>query len=706
MHLQGQVERLASLIAMRQAVFFFGSGASKAANLPTGLEAVQWLFRALAQTGANLEKHIPAFCSASDIPRFELAISTVVDSLGPAGLRLMGVFDTANPTIAHNFVAKCATLGLVMRHITTNFDNILEKALDTLQSPYEMICKNRQFSDWGVSDAFEIFKLHGTTPKTEDDYPEVVATLDAVLRPLPSAKTRVLRHLLDSHHVVFVGYSAWDTDIYPILTDHAQPGKTWWVSPAPPNERIARILRDTDRNYIESTSDAVFSHLHQLMFHESPGVAEATPEEQLFRHLKTVCADFDNTACAKVIADLLSLVGLHDEAIHTIDCAKDAARDWWFFKKAAVLYQSGDWNTLKVHVSDNSKADRMPSSPYELSKLARIAHDAEMPEDAVRFAHAAFAAATRDNDPQAIATAGLALGNVLTFRGRHREALAPLETAKKYAANDPTRLASVQMSLGVLHYRRGDMASAEREYREALATITETTDFFSEAKCHLNLAELYRNTIATLHKALRHAGKALALARKHKFISVQANLFAIFILALRLKGDLSGASRIAAKAERFFATHENPGETWANTMIDIGIIHYDRHDYDKSLHYYRKAYEIYKEKIQYYRTALACSNIAQALIKLSLPHEAEDYIIEGMNFAELCGDIQERKEVTCWLYLAECSLALQVAHAERFKDAFDAGSALAESLQQDELIQEFAALWQAAARSPLASPGA
>lgn len=690
-----KLDHIAKKIEQGNVVFFFGAGASKSANLPLGNDAVHWIFESVAKSIGLNHNLIQEFATKKNPPRFEKAISMAIDLSGERALSIMDIFGNALPTLSHAFIAKCAQLNLIHEHLTTNFDNLLEQLLVDLDIEYRSLYEMDHFKHLetdkfqeSTKHCFHNIMLHGSTKDKHKDSSQIIATIDSILRPLPIVKDKLLEHLLRKRDVIFVGYSAWDTDIYPVLKRVKNDARYWWIARSY-NERIGVLLNYSKNTFIPTTADVAFEYLFQKLFNSSYKLPQRRSEQYFKELLATVISSFGARACTKLAVDLLSIVGMHDDALNILSGVRNDDFEYWFSKTGDILYQAGNFNALKLLVEEHGDCSIGNESASSYATRARHYENAGKHEQALSFAKKGYDLALQGNHPQDIILTGVALGNVYYLRGKHHKAIEPLEQAYKAACNQPEVMASIGMTLGVIYYRMGEMEKAEMRYKNAYSIIPEITDPFLEAKCHVNMAEFYRHELRTIKQSFFHIDKARDISEEYGFESVIHHLFAIDMLASRLAGNKTRAKKVAKEAINTFRGVDNLVETHANTFLNIGLIHYDEGEYHKSINYYEKALRIYTEINQHYRLMLVESNLSQAYTKLKQYGVAKQHIASAWRHSDKCGDVENRREATCWLHIAECDLAFAIGDSEKLAESYSNGLRVAQELNLDELLSEF-----------------
>ncbi|MBW1933199.1 MAG: SIR2 family protein [Deltaproteobacteria bacterium] len=105
--------------------------------------------------------------------------------------------------------------------ITTNYDNLIEKAVSSSYWEQVKVYSKGQYKSWGKKQPI-YFKVHGTL----EDMETVIATLSAE-RGLARWKKCFFRDLMDSKALLILGYSGFDFDVCPEIM-RAHPKKVYW----------------------------------------------------------------------------------------------------------------------------------------------------------------------------------------------------------------------------------------------------------------------------------------------------------------------------------------------------------------------------------------------------------------------------------------------------------------------------------------------
>lgn len=273
-----------------------GSGMSSAAGIPTGWQVIQDLIRkvALAEgVDPNDVANAPeAWWTSQGRP--EPRYDTLVSALAPTDAARQSLLrtyfekgtdstDRSQPTNGHHELAALVARGLVRVIITTNFDRLIERALDQAGIQPQVISSVEalggmtplQFS------SVTVIKLHGdylsqglrNTPQELSDYP---AELDTILA-----------RILDEYGLIVVGWSAeYDTALIKAL--EASPSRrypTYWTSfNGDLSENARRLIAQRQASVIDTAgADEFFSDVRQKV-ERLEQVAQRRGRPSVLRH--------------------------------------------------------------------------------------------------------------------------------------------------------------------------------------------------------------------------------------------------------------------------------------------------------------------------------------------------------------------------------------------------------------------------------------
>lgn len=200
-----------------QLAIFCGAGISRNSGLPLANELVSYLLDKLFKDKES--KYIEEIKN-SNLP-FEAFIETLSESITVS--EILDIFKDGKPNTNHIWIAKLAKSGYIKTVLTTNFDLLIEKALEQeglkRNKDFDVYFSEEEFSkiDFNnIDDNIKVFKIHGSI----EDKNSIRTTLKAVAnKSLSDKRMALVRYLFfeGKHKYVFVlGYSCSDEfDITP-----------------------------------------------------------------------------------------------------------------------------------------------------------------------------------------------------------------------------------------------------------------------------------------------------------------------------------------------------------------------------------------------------------------------------------------------------------------------------------------------------------
>ena len=193
-----------------------GAGISKNSGLPLANELKRYILEKLP-----IDKKDIAEIMASNFP-FEAFIETISKNTDIS--KILDVFEDGEPNTNHILIAKLAKKGYLKTIFTTNFDLLIERALEKEGlkegKDFNVYCDEDQFSevDFDNLNKISIFKIHGSA----DNRDSIRLTLKGVAsKTLSDKRMKVILYLFSiGRHkkVLILGYSCSDEfDITPQL---------------------------------------------------------------------------------------------------------------------------------------------------------------------------------------------------------------------------------------------------------------------------------------------------------------------------------------------------------------------------------------------------------------------------------------------------------------------------------------------------------
>lgn len=241
--------------------FFLGSGASRDAGVPTGHEVMASGLRRLHQleTGAEAvatDEELAAWQAATG--RSDVTYSDLLEEIAPdQAVRreyLAGFFEDKQPGPTHEALAGLAARGLVRVFITTNFDRLLERALQARGIEPTVVSSDADL-------AMGVPREHATclVLKPHGDYlQQTIRNTPAELAELDPGITTELAEIVGRYGVVVLGYSGADEAIATAMRARRSRYGLWWVSRGEPAGAAAALIEATGGRTVHRDSAIEF----------------------------------------------------------------------------------------------------------------------------------------------------------------------------------------------------------------------------------------------------------------------------------------------------------------------------------------------------------------------------------------------------------------------------------------------------------------
>lgn len=229
-----------------------GSGVSRAASIPTGWEVVLDLTEKVAHLRGEETQSDPAGWYRTQFggdPDYAVLLAELAAQPAERQRLLRSYFEPTEaerdlglkvPTVGHHAIAGLVSNGHIRAIVTTNFDRLLERALEARGIVPTVIA-----TPDAVAGALPLAHTDCTVVKVHGDY------LDARLRNTPDELAqydervdRLLDRIFDEYGLIVCGWSAeWDTALRDALSRCASHRfTTFWATRGEPSETAAALL--------------------------------------------------------------------------------------------------------------------------------------------------------------------------------------------------------------------------------------------------------------------------------------------------------------------------------------------------------------------------------------------------------------------------------------------------------------------------------
>jgi hypothetical protein len=364
-------------------VLFCGAGISKESSISSGHDILIDTLGKIYQ-----QEHQKETFTAEEIEKWyqqkedlkDMTYSEVLDLIYPGmeqkRLYLNNFFGGKLPGESHKAIAKMVKLGLIRFIVTTNFDNLIEKALDLegLNDKYSVISTNdqaRNSDSWDKVEFCRVYKIHGDKDQGPiRNSPKELEKLDEYLE-------RDFQELINRHGVIILGYAGEDEGVIRCFERreyHRYP--IYWQYRTDVNKRVENMIFNQDgvlikhdsasgflielldriervrRSSETDTVETIKSDYEQIIIRNNPLEIKARIEDERNRYLKDVCTVYESIGQSqdwKILWD--SHIDLIERGSRNIILAEqilrfEMGRDWGefikFFEALHFVNKDGD----------------------------------------------------------------------------------------------------------------------------------------------------------------------------------------------------------------------------------------------------------------------------------------------------------------------------------------------------------------------------
>lgn len=199
-------------------IVFLGAGASFDTGLPLGdtgaRQIVEDIFQELRIECGN-DKSLRKW------PRFEVVVDILEQYIPGSALSIVKSFAGIGLGATHKALAKLSRAGWVF--LTTNFDDQCERAHKEIGKGVHVIRNRARINEIAsLANARPLLiKLHGDGD-VEDAHRDLGASIRQILTTFPPLAIESITALVQAKRVVFIGYSARDPDLLPLIRSMIQ----------------------------------------------------------------------------------------------------------------------------------------------------------------------------------------------------------------------------------------------------------------------------------------------------------------------------------------------------------------------------------------------------------------------------------------------------------------------------------------------------
>jgi tetratricopeptide (TPR) repeat protein len=620
------VEQLSGAIQDRELAIFCGAGISLRSGLPlvrdfvtsvlSELDAAAEDQRAILDSPLPFEAFVQVLDESSDISR------------------LLAIFDLGSPNATHVWLAELARAGYVRTLCTTNFDALIEQALERLGlvrgRDFEVLYRDEDLGRIRADDGkIRVIKIHGSV----DDKPGMAITLRQVAgRTLSEARRQVIDAVFasESHRSVLVlGYSCSDLfDISPqIEAIAASHRRVILVDHRRDQAELRSLAERREKNpfhafpagdWVLCDTDSLIAELRRVgsmpeTADNAVERAEPTPwREHVAAWAREADAKHPGMAKPTLLGELCYKISAFERGAHHYARALDAARAAGHRQREGIYLGN---------LANNERA------------LGRL-------ELAAEHFEAAIAIARELGDEEREGMWLTNLGGSLADAGAHERAISVLEQALGIATAraDLTGQAYCLGNLGHSLHLTARYEDAAAHYRRGLAIARELGDKVAEASLVGSIGNSYHR-LGRYREALAHHEQALAHAREVAARAAEAEWLAKIANDLVALGEIP---RAIEHLERAILLAHGIGDrsSEANRLGELGNVYQAQNELAKAKEPYERALAIARE-IGHARLAGTClGNLGNVLLGEGRLADAVSHYEQALEVAVRAGDRQ------------------------------------------------------------------
>jgi tetratricopeptide (TPR) repeat protein len=631
--MSNHISEIIKSLKEKELVLFCGAGISKNSGLPLANEMKRYFLKKLPINDEDIDEIMN-----SNLP-FEAFMETLSENSDVS--KILGAFKDGEPNTNHILIAKLAKNGYIKTIFTTNFDLLIEKALEKegLEKGrhFEVYFNEEQFSevDFDNLNKISVFKIHGSV----DNEDSIRTTLKAVAsRTLSDKRMDVIRYLFSTGNnkkVLILGYSCSDKfDITPQIQSIKENQKEITFVEHFDIEKIkieGINIKDDKNPFKKFTGKRIRCDTDKFIeeiwasFQEILGEYESIKSKTEW---KTYVEDWIREMRDKKGLDV---VGSIFYKISNFNKSRE------YRKKALDIAQKiGD--DVRESICYNS----LGNAHYGLSDFRKAI---ECHKKALDIAQKIGDDVRESKCYNSLGNAHFRLGN---FKNANEYYNKSLEIAKQIRDKEGESIC--YMNLGVVCDRLGNFKNANEYYNKSLEIKRETGDKEGESMCYMNIGVVCY-WLSNFNKSKEYYGKSLEIAKEIGSRVIESgccvnvgNTYAKLCDFKKAIGYYEKSLEIAKEIAN--RTEEPEG------YRGLGNVYCALGDFKKAIGYYEKSLEIAKEISDKVGESESYKNLGDAYYNLKNFKKAIEYYLKAEKIFKETLRIHYLREVYKFLSLA------------------------------------------------------
>ncbi len=614
-----------------------GAGISKPSGLPLAKEVKQHILEKMSVDDEDTDKIMN-----SNIP-FEAFMEAVSGNADIS--EILDIYKHGEPNTNHILIAKLAKKGYLKTIFTTNFDLLIERALENeglkIDEDFEVYFDEEQFSRIDFDDVedkpIRVFKIHGSI----DNEDSVRTTMKAVAsKTLSDKRMNLIRHLFSTgkhKKVLILGYSCSDVfDITPqiqsieenqkeiIFIKHSTEGK----------EEIEDIKIKPDKNPFKKFNGERIRCDTDKFIKELWNSFEDTIGEYKYKKSKVEWTKYvdgwskilkENSALQYFIPSLI-FYSISD------------------FKKAIEYYE----RSLEIAKEIGDKAGE--SICY--AGLGTAYHDLGDFKKAIEYYERSLEIFKEIGNKAGESTCYTGLGNAYLNLGDFKKAIGYYERSLeiKKEIGDKAGESTCYTGLGNAYHDLGDFKKAIGYYERSLEIKKEIGDKAGESICYAGLGTAYHD-LGNIKKAIEYHERSLEIFKEIGNKAGESICYAGLGTAYH---DLGNIKKAIEYYERSLEIAKEIGDKAGESICygNLGTAYHDLGNIKKAIEYYERSLEIAKEIGDKAGESTSYTNLGVAYRNLGDFKKAIEYYLKAERIFKETGQIHYLETVYKYLSIA------------------------------------------------------
>lgn len=596
-------------IQSRNMCLLIGAGISKnsPSNMPLANDLQLGIMRELLGNGL-LKVSIKRKLSNYPFEAFLQVLSGDSDILES----IVRIFRQGKPNKNHVLIAKLMNRGFVKNVLTTNFDVLLEKALENegmkRNVHFRTFFTEKQFSslDFRSIKIPAIFKIHGSA----EDINSIRATLELVAtESLSKCRARILNHFFSETKITILvmGYSAKDEfDINPVLRSMKCEKEIIFVK-HDKKEKASSELKDPFEGFkgiqVKCDTDNLTDYLWKMLIRTKWKDEEVSPtwKKHILEWGGNLSLGLKHFSLAKIfreIGEISQAKILLKRGLRAFQRYKDKRGISLTLHNLAVVdHEQGNYDSAMKLCEESlgikKELDDLPGMAATFHQQAIIKQDQCRFEEAIQLYDKSLKIKRMLNDQVGMAATLNNLAAIYERQGNYRKAVSfyqrSLDIENKLG--DLRGAATALHNLAVARQNMGEFNLALRFYKKSLEMRKKLFDQSGIASSLHQLATIYQLQ-GNQDKAEKLYEQSLKIRTRLKDQAGMAESFHQLATILYERKELDQAIELYKRSlEIEMKLHNKTGI--ARTLHNIAMIHQDRGNQDRAIKLYNKCARIF-----------------------------------------------------------------------------------------------------------------